>query len=201
MRVPTLQLVGLAGEAGSGKDTIARLHLAPLGYVSLGLADRAKINLVAAGAATVEEVFVTKPVHVRQLLQDRLEAERVADVAGGRGVHARGLLADATRAALRWGTTRVAVTDVRHPEDIAVLRDAGAIILKVHAPARVAASGLTDAQRAHPSERALDGRDELFDGILDNDPEYEATVGAQVQAFLRAAGLLPMRALAPRAVA
>jgi hypothetical protein len=180
-------VVALAGESGVGKDTVADAALIPLGFHRIGLADHAKVALVAGGEATYREVFVTKPPRVRDLLQRRLEAAREALPAFHVGA-AYGwmqLLHD------RQGVARFVVPDLRHPEDIAYLQARGAVVYRVVAPARRAANALTPAQRAHRSEALLDGLPEYaFDGVVYNDPG-DPDPARQVHGLLRAHGLWP----------
>lgn len=185
------RLIGLAGGVGVGKDTIALTHLRPLGFLSAAFADELKLRAVAEGLCTYEEAWVTKPPAVRTLLQEFGMAKRRERA----DYWLDALYTKLRLNADRWGPelATYVITDVRFQNEVAFVQRHGGIVLKVHAPERYAANGLTDAQRAHDSERDLDGCDHLCDGILDNDPEHEGSVGVQVQAFLRAAGFLPRR--------
>jgi hypothetical protein len=56
-----LDIIGLAGKSGTGKDHIAKTYFQPLGFKSFSFAWHPKVFLVGKGLATHEEVFVTKP--------------------------------------------------------------------------------------------------------------------------------------------
>lgn len=178
-----LTLVGLSGESGSGKDTIAELYMRPHGFIPVGFADEVKIAVVATGKATWEEVFITKPPHVRRLMQI-VGTEEGRDVYG-EDYWVRKLFARLRTNVLRFGSqfTRYVITDARFPNEVEAIRQHGHVI-RLLAPTRVAGNGLTEEQRAHRSERALDGYT-AYDGYLNNDPENERTVGAALNFMLR----------------
>ena len=64
-----LPIVAFCGMAQAGKDTAAAYFNLTERYVRLSLADELKRDIVKLGLATEEECFVTKPPHVRRLLQ------------------------------------------------------------------------------------------------------------------------------------
>lgn len=163
-----MRLVGISGKAGVGKDYIYQHILKPKGFVNWSLAWHFKIWIVATNQATYEEVFVTKPAHVRQLLQ--LEGtER------GRNVYGENVWCEAARAWIEhlnkeWGVDSIAIPDVRFPNEVRFIQQMGGHVLRIEAPERAANSSLTPEARLHPSETALDDF-KGFDATVYNDPE------------------------------
>lgn len=181
-----IELIGLAGGAGVGKDTLAARYFRAYGYLSAALADEIKVRVVASGRATFEEVFVTKPPHIRQLLQEE-GTERGRDLYG-EDYWCNVLEAKLRVNAYRWGDLRRYVcTDVRFPNEVAWVRRLGGRVFKIDAPTRYASNGMTDEARRHRSERALDGYDE-YDETIRNDPADVDTVEAQVRRLMRKPG-------------
>jgi hypothetical protein len=62
-------IIGLTGYSGSGKDTIAQLLCDNYDFTRFAFADPLKEMLIKAGLATREELYITKPPHVRELMQ------------------------------------------------------------------------------------------------------------------------------------
>lgn len=173
---PTI-VIALAGGAGVGKDTLAEHYLKPYGYYPIALADEIKYKVVERGEASYEEVFITKPAHIRNLLQQE-GTERGRNVYGENyWVHQ--LFARLGYYNIRWGLERFVITDVRFPNEVEAVQARGGKVLQVVAPQRYAANGLSDQARIHPSERALDGFT-AFDGVINNDLGQEALVGRQL---------------------
>lgn len=194
----SLTLLGLAGGAGVGKDTLADLYLSREGFRPMALADEIKIRLIARGACTFEEAFITKPAHIRKLMQEE-GTERGRDVYG-ESYWFDCMIAKATVLAARWGSAfaRIVVPDVRFPNEVELIQKAGGKVFKLEAPNRYAKNGMSDEARQHRSERALDGFTG-FDAVIQNDFEHEATVGAALTAALKQSGLVtPMYAGAVR---
>lgn len=192
-------LLGIAGGAGVGKDTIADIYLRQYGFVPMALADEIKARVIASGQATFEEVFITKPSHIRTLLQEE-GTER------GRNVYGESywfncLMARAqiTASRTRATATRIVVPDVRFPNEVQLIQQAGGRVIKLEAPERYAANGMTAAARLHASERALDGFT-AYDAVIQNDPDDAGTVGGAVETALVQMGLIGRTAAVPGAV-
>lgn len=180
-------IIGLSGRAGSGKNYIASKHLVSIGFKDLALADEIKIRAVATGVATYEEAFHTKPDSVRKWLQEE-GTERGRDVFG-EDCWCRALGARISLMRERWGLTDFVITDVRFPNEVAyVQHQLRGHVYKILAPQRVAASPLTEAQRQHRSELAVDTLDTLVDGFILNDPLDAPSVEWQVARHLRSLG-------------
>lgn len=182
-----IEIIGLSGGAGTGKDYIAEHYARPQGFYPIALADEIKVRVVASGRATWEEVFVTKPPHVRALLQEE-GTERGRDVYG-ENYWIDVLAARLLTARARWGMTRWVVTDVRFPNEVRAIQNLGGKVFRIEAPTRYANNGMPDELRAHRSERKLDGYTG-FDGWLLNDPEYAQTVGPTFLDLLHECGFI-----------
>lgn len=151
-----MQLVGVSGKAGSGKDFFVQNVLRPLGFIPWGLADHFKVWLASQGRWTYEEVFHTKPEPVRRDLQQE-GTER------GRNVYGENIWVDTMLTWMRRlnenaGLSRFACSDVRFPNERAGVEQNGGIVIRMVAPERVKHSPLTPEQRLHPSETALDAQ-------------------------------------------
>lgn len=174
------EVVGLSGKAGSGKDFIAQHYLAPLGYIQFSFAWHFKVWLVGKGEATHEEVFYTKPPHIRKLIQQE-GTER------GRNVYGPNVWCDTTAEWLRVlaenaGIRKFVIPDVRFPNEVELIHSLGGKVIRVHAPYRAANSNLTEEARQHISETILDEY-QHFDWIIYNDPDMAETVSTQINQF------------------
>lgn len=150
-----INLIGLSGYAGSGKDTAAAMLT---GYTVQKFAR--KLKRIAGLMLNVPESFFEDPANkakylpdwgmtVREFLQ-RLGTDAVRDT----------LHPDAWVVALfadfdpsdRW-----VVTDVRFPNEAQAIKDRGGVVVRIKRGSPV---------NAHPSETALD--DWPFDHVIDN---------------------------------
>lgn len=176
-----LEVIGISGKAGSGKDWIANRFLRSQGYYNFSYAWHLKVWLVGKGLATHEEVFVTKPPHVRKLLQEEA-TER------GRMVYGEDIWTETANEWLRvfsedWGITKFVIPDIRFVNEINAVHKLGGKVIRVEAPKRVAKNGLTPEARNHISETGLDNFTG-FDGVIFNDPEHKETVVKQLNTIL-----------------
>jgi len=172
-----LEIIGLSGKAGAGKDYIFDNYLRPMGYHRWALADHFKIWIVGKEQATYEEVFKTKPAHIRKLLQ-------VAGTKEGRDVFGEDVWCQTTRAWMThlsntMGINKFCVTDVRFPNEVKFITESGGQVYRIEAPQRVKNSPLSPEARQHISETALNGYVD-FSGFLWNDPQYEETIKQQI---------------------
>lgn len=178
-----IDIVGLSGKIGSGKDHIARQYFKPHGYYNFSLAWHFKVWLAGKGEATYEEVFHTKPPHVRDLLQkEGTERGRMVygnDVWVNTMVNWMELLSDS------WGINKFIVPDVRFKNEVAAIQSRGGRVIRIIAPEREKIANPTEEARNHISEIDLDDYDiGHFDGLIFNDPAYKDTINAQVNHFL-----------------
>lgn len=183
-RQTPITIVGLSGGAGVGKDTLAERYFQRYGFHPLALADEIKRRIVAAGRATFEEVYITKPPHIRTLLQEE-GTER------GRDVYGENYWVDMLKVNMaffniRWGFDKFVITDVRFPNEVTELQAVGGKVAKIIAPQRYRENGMSEAARQHRSERALDDFT-AFDATIANDIGQETRVGDQIANFLRTA--------------
>jgi hypothetical protein len=170
-------VVALSGKAGVGKDFIFNHHLAPLGYKRWALADHFKIWIVGQGKASYDEVFTSKPPHIRKLLQEE-GTER------GRNIYGDTIWLDT---AYMWmlhlsetmGIEKYCLTDIRFPNEADYVKARGGKVIRIEAPTREAKSSLSKEARKHISETALNDY-KKFDGIIYNDPEYSERVKKQI---------------------
>jgi hypothetical protein len=164
-----IEVWGLSGKAGSGKDFIYKTYLEPMGFRRWALADHFKIWLIAKELASYDDVFITKPPHVRHLLQQE-GTER------GRLVYGESIWVKAAFAWIRllhdtWGINKFVISDVRYPNEMYAIKERGGKVIRIVAPIREANSNLSESARSHISETALDvvPLDE-YDGVIYNDP-------------------------------
>jgi hypothetical protein len=171
------EVVGISGKAGSGKDYISQNFLIPLGYKQFSFAWHFKVWLIGKGEATHEEVFFTKPPHVRKLLQEE-GTER------GRNVYGENVWCNTAGEWMRvlaenCGITKFVIPDVRFPNEVEFIQSVGGKVYRVIAPTRSANNNLNEEARRHISETALD-EFSGFDGFIMNDPEVADQVQSQV---------------------
>jgi hypothetical protein len=176
-----MQLIGLSGHAGTGKDWIAQQLLVPQGFKPFSLAWHFKIWLVGRGLASYEDVFFTKPPAVRHLLQQVGTEE-------GRNVYGEDIWCHTAAAWLRlleeqWGQRRIVIPDIRFPNEVAMIEDLGGKVLRLYAPTREASSPLTAQARQHISETALDQH--RFTYGINNEPDTTPTPNQQMDALFR----------------
>jgi hypothetical protein len=185
-----IQVIGLSGKAGSGKDYIAANILTKhYGYVPFSLAWHIKTSLIGKSACTYEEAFRTKPPRVRHLLQQE-------GTESGRDIYGEDIWLHTAYAWMQliyeqWGIVRFVIPDVRFPNEVEYIQRNGGKVLRVIAPQRVADSPLSMEARLHRSETALDDYPlDNFDGLLDNDVGSESTLTDRVYTTLNTLDLL-----------
>lgn len=138
-------LLGLAGKAGAGKDTIADELVKRFGFVKASFAFFVKVDAMLKAGFTRSEVFETKPREVREWLQRHGEAMRQRDP----DHWVRKL--DAAIA----GRHRVVISDVRYPNEVEyVTRNGGRVARVLHSGRPYPLAGTPAA--SHISETALD---------------------------------------------
>lgn len=177
-----INLIGLSGRAETGKSFICENYLVPKGFVNFSLAAHFKIWIAAKGEATYEEVFYTKPPHVRKLLQEE-GTER------GRNVYGEQIWVNCTLEWMRFlketsQLTRFVISDCRFPNEVEAIQNAGGKVYRIIAPHRAAQSKLSAEARQHPSETALDNYTN-FDGFIHNDPGDEMLIESQLKDLIK----------------
>lgn len=177
-----MELIGLSGKAGTGKDWTFEHYLRPLGYHRWALADAFKITAVGRKQATYDEVFVTKPPHVRAALQKTGTEE-------GRLVYGESVWCDTALAWMQhlqktWGVSKFAVTDIRFVNEVQFVQNLGGKVLRLVAPGRYATNAMDDHARLHASETSLDEYNS-FDAFVLNDPMHADVLKNQVEFAVR----------------
>ncbi len=155
-----MRIIGLAGSAGSGKDTVAVMILDQVSGASLAFADPLReaaraifglTELQMTDRVLKEQVVPYWGLSPRQILQ-RLGTECVREQFGYDTWLKRARL---RLEALQDSSAGVAVfTDVRFPNEAQWVRDQGGVVVRIH-------RGRIDVVAAHASEQALP------DGLVD----------------------------------
>lgn len=178
-----LDIIGISGKLGTGKDFIASRYFFPLGYKQWSFAWHFKIWIAGKGEATYDELFHTKPPKIRNLLQQE-GTER------GRDVYGENVWVNTAFSWMEllnevWGFNKFIIPDVRFPNEADAILDRGGRVFRIIAPIRDANSGASEEARNHLSETALDNYPkDKFSGFILNDPEYSNSVGIQVNKLL-----------------
>lgn len=139
-------LIGVAGKAGAGKDTLADALVKYAGFFKASFALPIKIEGMVKMGFTRSEVFDTKPQYVRSWLQSHGAAQRrTAPDYWIRQLDP--LIRD---------KERVVIADVRYPNEVEYVHSRGGHVVRVlHAGRPYALDGTPEA--LHESEVALDG--------------------------------------------
>lgn len=181
----SIKVIGVSGKSGSGKDFISQNFLRPRGYYQWSLAWHFKVWTVGKGLATHEEVFYTKPPHVRKELQ--LEGTERGRMVYGEDVWCSTAKEWFNVLNEQWGIDRFVIADVRFPNEVDFVKSMGGKVIRINAPKLAEANSLSPEARLHISETALDNYTD-FDYIIENDPEYASTVPAQIEVILKEIG-------------
>lgn len=168
-----IEIIGLSGKAGAGKDYIGREVLRPAGYRQWAFAWPLKHEVVGRGWATYTDVHHDKPADVRRMLQ-------TVGTEDGWKKWGRSYWLNHAGAWLRllheeWGVTRFYLTDVRFPHEVDWIRAHGGKVVRIQHGTRPYPL-VGQPASAHESETALDsyidwdaeiwnGLDRTADGI------------------------------------
>jgi hypothetical protein len=157
-------------KAGAGKDSVYEHVLKPKGYVRWQMTLHYKTWLVATGRATFEEAFITKPPHVRKILQEEITQLRSEwsesiwlDVFKSWMVSLHEIVGI--------DVTHVAVADLRFLIEMRGLKALGGKILHIEAPDQQA--NVAPELRGHRSEVEMHSPEveELRDALMLNRKE------------------------------
>ena len=160
-----VQIIGLSGYAGSGKDYISnKFFVEYYNFHNISLAWHFKIECIAKGQATFDEVFYTKPPRVRKLLQ-------ILGTEQGRDLWGYDIWVDTLFAWIRlfhtsWGMNKFIIPDVRFPNELESIKAAGGKVFRVISDREH--QTMTAEAREHESERALTDKMVIFDGTIIN---------------------------------
>lgn len=193
-------IVGLAGYAGSGKDTFADA-LELLGWHHAKFAGLLK-DVALAVDPYVEVDDLTGFVRLSDLVADVgwTKAKRSADVRrflqrlGTDGVRrhlGEDIWVDATMDALSKIDGCIVISDVRFPNEAQAIHDAGGVVVRIERPGFGPVNG-------HESESALDFWE--FDVVIHNDGSVADLVAQAGSAFVPSGTEQPQRGLVGFAV-
>jgi len=166
-------LLGFSGKAGSGKDTVAKAVMEEfdrcgIQYLHLPLAKVLKDMAMELWGYTWDEVYNTKPPHVRKNLQ-RLGTEIVRSRDEGFWIRQVKRIAQASARQVVNGPLFVLVSDVRFANEARFIADNG-ILVRVRRPVPTPANKLTDEALQHASELEMETiPDEMFKIVINND--------------------------------
>jgi hypothetical protein len=152
MRYGDIDLIGISGKAGSGKDYLATHVLKTFGYNKVCFSWPLKLRVLKSGVGTFEEVFITKPTAVRaELIRIGTEERELDPDHWVKQLRALMELLYHER-----GETQFCITDVRFLNEAAFVRSLGGKLVRMkHAGLR--AYPLAGTKLAeHASECALD---------------------------------------------
>lgn len=172
-----VKLIGLHGMAGAGKDFIASKCLSK--YFKFALANHFKIDIVRKHIFTHEEVFETKPPHVRHRLQ-QIGTEENRDVFGP------DVWVEACECWLYSIHTtnnidKFVIADIRFDNEAEWIRSKGGIMIKVES--NRSRYGMDDQAKKHSSEAGVS--DHLIDYVVLNDVNTDvASLQWQIDSIL-----------------
>ncbi|MEX0597151.1 MAG: HAD family hydrolase [Candidatus Paceibacterota bacterium] len=203
-----LELYGFSGKMGTGKNYIAeklfKAMLPSKNTVILALADHFKVECCAKDGVAYHRVFGEKDGESRKLLQKRGTEE-------GRAVYGEDIWTKTLETWIRrhheTGVERVIITDLRFPNEVEWIKKLGGMTFRINALDRNKTRLYQEAERMgvemgvgvesisledrvnkianHSSEIALDGHDDMFDFLIDNDYCHQANVPNQVRDIIR----------------
>jgi len=190
-----LELYGFSGKMGTGKNYIAeKLFKAMLpvkNTLVMALADHFKVECIAKDGVEYHRVFGEKDQESRDMLQKRGTEE-------GRNVYGKDIWINTLETWIRrhheTGLERVIITDLRYQNEVEWLKKMGGMTFRVVAPernlTRLRAEVGDDEERMkrianHNSEIELDGREDLFDFVIQNDYSDQPKVANQIRDIIR----------------
>jgi hypothetical protein len=205
--VTDFQLVAINGKAECGKDHFAKVLIPMFGMEQMSFGDHLKLEGVRRGYWTFEEAFVTKPDRARSDMQQMGDGEKrvrffdyppywrpttaAAENPSGSLTWVETAFQWAALAHSRRNADRFVTADLRYQDEMHACLAREALLIRIVAPERAAASALSEAQRAHISEVDLDNSLEHFHYAIDNDfgAELFAThaIAQVVSAYLNGA--------------
>lgn len=173
-----IQIIGLTGKAGSGKDFIGTNCLKD--YFKISLADHFKNDVVGKAIFTYEEVYYTKPPHVRHELQ-------IIGTENGRNVLGQNVWIHCIEAWIysiyrKNGIRNFCIPDVRFDNEAQWVHDLGGKVINIISDRD--REGMDDKAKTHVSEAGI--KEELVDGVIFNNEGTDIpTIQYQVNELLR----------------
>lgn len=166
-------IIGVAGRAQAGKDTVGGILVKRYGFERLAFADTLRAVAYALNPIIDWNEFRSEPIRLQEIVDrdgweraklDNGEIRRTLQRFGtevGRNILGENLWVDTTFALMEPGKDYV-ITDMRFPNEHAAISARG-FTVRIHREG----SGLSGAAALHTSETALD--DHSFDYTLSND--------------------------------
>lgn len=176
-----IEIIGLSGKAGSGKDFVGREILRPAGFDQWAFAWPMKVTAIGQGL-TYEEVFVTKPPAVRDALQ-QIGTEK-GWMVWGHDYWLKQASAWLTIMHDEIGLSKFYFSDVRFPHELDWVHSMGGKVVRLELGDRP--PRLAGAAAQHSSETALDYSND-FDLVIVNGL---ATTVEDLGILLRGNGIL-----------
>lgn len=160
-----VNVIGLSGKAGSGKDFLATRAVVPYGFVPLALANQFKVSAVIKRGLPFDQVFgpTPKSPDTRDILQ-KMGTEFGRDNFG-EDVWCRALELWMLYM-VEHGVDRFVITDVRFINEVEWIYGLGGEVFRI--TGRGGAE--TEETQQHISETELDGYDD-WSAVIDNSPE------------------------------
>jgi hypothetical protein len=164
-----VQVIGMSGQARSGKDFLTKEALVPKGFLPLALANHFKVTAMAKGAPGL----TLGELDIRQMWETDKDAKhrKVLQLEGterGRNIYGEDIWCRHLEAWMYYfatkGFRRFVVTDVRFRNEVEWVHRLGGRVYRI-----TGRGGLTDGRQVHQSERDLEGFTG-FDRIIDNNP-------------------------------
>ena len=132
-------IIGIAGKMGCGKDYICNNLIVPLlkkqglSFLQVSFADQIKVNVMTKNDVSFEDVYVSKSVNTRRLLQ-------IEGTENGRNVLGENVwinyLDNWITVYKSRGIEHFICTDVRFKNELEYIKKSGGIVIKIDAPER-----------------------------------------------------------------
>lgn len=153
------RIIALSGKQFSGKDTVAKILLEKLtSFSRVGIGDAIKIEYGKQKGLTFEQIEENKAQYRADLIE-----------LGNKGRAISPLYWLEKIIALDYD---VMVPDLRVPDELQILKEAGAITIRVEASKEARALRGTLVKEDDPTETSLDGRTD-WDFVINNDSTYD----------------------------
>lgn len=161
-----LQVVGIAGQIGSGKSYVAKKALVePEGFVPIDFSQRFKEDTVVHDGFGFDETFLDRNPESREHLQNKGSEYRETfwpDVLADHLEVRVGYL-------LNYGINRIVAPDIRYENEVKRINSMGGFTVKL-----TDRSESTAREAEHDSEQAVSRIDDaLIDAEVSNAPEHE----------------------------
>jgi len=179
-----MQIIGLSGKSGSGKDHVANIMANLWDYHLLPLSLPVKLDAIAKYGCTYAEVFDDKPTEIRNLLQ-QIGTEDGRDVFGEE-VWIYYTLSMAKWMSQNWGIQKFVIPDIRFQNELKFLTQLGYPVFRIVSDKVLQDMyGLTGASADHVSETQLDKIPaSYFTGVFYNEYDKLDELTLQIETAL-----------------